>query len=118
MQGFCSVLLAYCFVLLHVKMWPYPGTGENFLKLVADVQLFLVLLVSLVLQIDDTQLTAEGYGEDYDQQMLFYIVMGGFVCTIGKLAYRDDLQKEQSLLMHMAKSTSTATIVMLTLATS
>merc|ERR1712096_64873 len=32
-QAFSSMLISYGFVLMHVKLWPYPSIATNLLKL-------------------------------------------------------------------------------------
>ena len=44
LQNLCSVLFSLIFVMIHIKVWPYPFAGANMLKLLADFQLVLISL--------------------------------------------------------------------------
>ena len=72
--------------------WPYYLLTENLLKLFADAQIFLVLVVGLILRFDDALLAAE------QTSRRFYHNTLGFTAL-----WKDDVQKAESLLLKMAK---------------
>ena len=74
MQSFCSVIISYMFVMLHMRIWPYPQVTDDLFKLFADIQIFLVLLVGLVLRFDPSTLNAEGYSREFYQTVLFVLL--------------------------------------------
>jgi hypothetical protein len=70
------------FLCVQIKIWPYPHVGANMLKAFADLQIFLVTLVGLILRISPSELQKDplsrgfilcalqgqkcGHGEDLD----------------------------------------------------
>lgn len=102
-QAFTSMMISYLFVLIHVKLWPYPSVGSNLLKLFTEVQLFLVLAISLVLQISDKQLAAEGFGRAFYSQLLGAVLLPLGVAIILKMTRKGKLERAQGLLLRMSK---------------
>ena len=37
-QSFCSVIFSLAFMVIHIKIWPYPSTSSNLLKFFADTR--------------------------------------------------------------------------------
>jgi hypothetical protein len=49
-QAVCGTTVAFTFFTIEVVAWPYAAETDNYLKAAGEVQLFLTLLVSIVLQ--------------------------------------------------------------------
>eukprot|EP01043_Picozoa_sp_COSAG02_P043076 COSAG02_NODE_3721_length_6323_cov_3.825353_2_plen_1317_part_00 len=49
-QAMLGTVIAFAFSVVHVKLEPYKSSTLNFAKTVAEIQLFVVLLTSVVLQ--------------------------------------------------------------------
>ena len=64
-QSFCSVLFSLVFLVIHIKLWPYPSRSSNLLKMFADAQVFLVTLVGLILRIDESDLAKDPFAEGF-----------------------------------------------------
>ena len=102
-QAFTSMLISYVFVLIHLSVWPYVLKASNLLRLFTEIQLFLVLAVSLVLQIDALQLDEEGYGVDFYQTLLAVILGPLGIAVTLKTLLPDKHERAQKLLMSMSK---------------
>ena len=63
-QAFGGCCVAFGFFAVQTRCWPYRNTGDNWLKCVAEVQLSLTLLVSIILrtELGKDVLTPDGYG--------------------------------------------------------
>ena len=83
--------------------WPYYLLTENLLKLFADAQIFLVLVVGLILRFDDALLAAEQTSRRFYHNILL-ITVASVAIPLGFTAlWKDDVQKAESLLLKMAK---------------
>ena len=51
-QVFCAGFVSYCFLIFHFIVQPYEHLKSNLLKAVAEMQLFLVFYITLVLRIN------------------------------------------------------------------
>jgi hypothetical protein len=66
-QCFVGACIACAFLAVQLKFWPYNEHTDNVLKAVAEGQLFITLLLSIVLrfseeELDDDALDADQYG--------------------------------------------------------
>ena len=65
-QAVCGTAVAFTFFTIEVVAWPYAAETDNYLKAAGEIQLFLTLLLSIVLQatkdaLRDDFLTRAGY---------------------------------------------------------
>ena len=51
-QLFVGILVTFFFFCLHISYHPYKQKEDNFLKACADLELFFVMLVTLVKKMD------------------------------------------------------------------
>lgn len=63
-QCFAGSCIAFAFFAIQVTTWPYTEKADNLLKAVAEGQLFLTLLLSIVLRTANDALVADALGED------------------------------------------------------
>ena len=63
-QAFGGCCVAFVFFAVQTRCWPYSNSGDNWLKCVAEAQLFLTLLISIILRTELVKdlLTPDGYG--------------------------------------------------------
>ena len=73
-QCFVSCLISFFFVLLHLRMWPYPHFGANMLKLVTEVQICLVLQVSVIFHFQEEELAEDGVGHTFYQRLMLALL--------------------------------------------
>ena len=62
-QSYVATLTAFAFCVIQTKYMPYDALQDNLLKQLAEVQLLMTLLISIILRTDlrDEALTAQGY---------------------------------------------------------
>ena len=63
-QCFAGSCVAFAFFAIHVVTWPYIEKADNILKAVAEAQLFLTLLLSIVLRTSEDALDADALTAD------------------------------------------------------
>ena len=63
-QAFGGCCVGVMFFGVQSKVWPYKNSSDNWLKLCAELQLFMTLVLSIVLRttLGKDFLTADGYG--------------------------------------------------------
>ena len=63
-QAFTGASIAFGFFALQVRMWPYNGDVDNWVKAVSEAQIFFTLFISVALKTDivGEALTPNGYG--------------------------------------------------------
>ena len=66
-QAVCGTCIAFTFCLIEVIAWPYSNKQDNVLKTVGEIQLFVTLLLTIVLQSTDDALAWDTLdGRQYD----------------------------------------------------
>eukprot|EP01043_Picozoa_sp_COSAG02_P016792 COSAG02_NODE_746_length_17729_cov_37.532501_3_plen_579_part_00 len=101
-QSFCSVLFGMTFMILHVKLWPYPHTAPNLLKLFADLQVVLVSMLGLALRFDDTTLQQERFGHEFYGNVMFGLLVATAVPAVVTIFYKTPVEKVLHLLHKLA----------------
>ena len=88
---------------------PYPSAAANFLKLFADLQIFVVAAVGLVLRVDDSRLEKEGWTRAgqfnrafYGNLMLGFLLMTLFFAVVA-MVYKTPMERALSVLQKKAK---------------
>ena len=64
LQAFAGTCIVVCFLGLQCCVFPYRERSDNVLRVCAEGQLFLTLLISIILrtQLEREHLTPDGYG--------------------------------------------------------
>lgn len=92
-QSFVSVIASLFFMVCHIKLWPYPYPGANFLKLFADLQVMLVALVGLILRIDEVTLNNEVLGRDFYGGAMYACLVLTLVPITMALVYKTPMER-------------------------
>ena len=100
-QLFVGILVTFFFFCLHISYHPYKQKEDNFLKACADLELFFVMLVTLVQKMDvetdtdrDSATRSTAFigdklrREDYDAMVLYSFVLLVVVAYIAVVAYK------------------------------
>ena len=107
-QGYCSVMFSLTFMVIHVKLWPYPSMSANLLKLFTDLQVYLVTLTGLILKINSgaQERISRGFGWTgslYSDLMWLLLVLTA-VPTAFALLYKTPVEKLQYFLYRAARA--------------
>jgi hypothetical protein len=62
-QALCGTGVAITFLIVEIAAWPYAADQDNHLKMVAELQLVVTLLLSIVLQAADGAFADDSLGE-------------------------------------------------------
>jgi hypothetical protein len=93
-------------LMAHTKMWPYPSTSANLLKLFTDLQVFLVTLTSLILKIDpESDSISRGFGwtGSLYGDLMWVLLLITAVPTVFALVYKTPVEKAQKFLHKAAR---------------
>eukprot|EP01051_Picozoa_sp_SAG22_P006365 SAG22_NODE_413_length_10849_cov_6.078977_7_plen_1231_part_00 len=63
-QCFVGAVISFAFFAVQVACRPYAQASENLIKAVAEAQLFLTLLLSIVLRVSEDELDKDAFDED------------------------------------------------------
>eukprot|EP01049_Picozoa_sp_SAG25_P008870 SAG25_NODE_833_length_5146_cov_2.847434_1_plen_1031_part_00 len=120
-QCFYSVIMSFIFIVIHCRIWPYHSLKLNIIKLLADVQIYVIMVVALVLRLHSI---AERLGTDSSGNtapllayindaegvnLAFYHVVLGVAVGVSVpgilvlATYNSDVDKAQLLLLKAAK---------------
>lgn len=92
-QCYVATITAFIFCVIQTKWMPYAEPKDNYLKQLAEVQLLMTLLVSIILR---TDLSAEDLGRaGYDTILLGVnvVMVPGFLCVAGLWGLYELLKK-------------------------
>ena len=116
LQGVCSVLFSLFFLIAHIKVWPYSSTSTNLLKALADLEIFFVTQVGLVLRIrqhdlDNDHVLAQPGATDWWTgslygDLLWVLLLATVVAVLFALFHKSDVQKTRQLLYNLSKITA------------
>ena len=67
-------MISYVFIFVHVRIWPYRNNHSNIIKAAAEIQLFSVLLISLMMRFDDALLAREGFPLEYYKTLMCFLL--------------------------------------------
>ena len=84
-QATLGTMISFVFFALHLRVMPYKSVTLNFTKAVSEVQLFVVLQMSLILQQHNVGFGAEAVTiEDYDliQTVATVLIAPVIICLI------------------------------------
>jgi hypothetical protein len=93
-------------LMAHTKMWPYPSTSANLLKLFTDLQVFLVTLTGLILKIDpESDSISRGFGwtGSLYGDLMWVLLLITAVPTVFALVYKTPVEKAQKFLHKAAR---------------
>jgi hypothetical protein len=91
--------------MAHTKLWPYPSTSANLLKLFTDLQIFLVALTGLILKIDpksDSISLGFGWTGSLYGDLMWVLLFFTALPTAFALFYKTPVEKAQKFLHTLA----------------
>ena len=96
-QAATAAMISFFFFALSVKVEPFKSRALNGIKILSEVQLFVVLLVCVILQTQGTRLDAEmittaGYGAIQKVATLVIVPAIAWMVLYNARALRDDLK--------------------------
>ena len=100
-QSVCGIVVSYAFMLIHMRIWPYPHETTNWLKLFAEVQVFAVMVIGLVFRFPQDMLEAP-FDYNFYTYVLGLLVASTAVAVVVKSTRPEKLQEAQRQLMHVA----------------
>eukprot|EP01048_Picozoa_sp_COSAG05_P016092 COSAG05_NODE_2026_length_3672_cov_18.472152_2_plen_604_part_00 len=108
-QCTASITISLSFTILHAYIWPYPHNGANWLKLITEVQVVMVMGTTLIFRFEDEQLEHERFefigltaDKKFYQHALQSLLVGAVVSTMIVLARPSKNEKAQRALIKLA----------------